>query len=88
MLIIYCANHFEKWSQFANFFLSHVVPKKVFAITHDFMVWITSPSHVQRKVDLLLSALTVNNGFWNCFYKVVLNLLFPIPSFLRTEVQL
>lgn len=84
LIVIYCVNNFEKWFEFADFFFSHVILKKVFTIVHDFMVWITSRSHVQRKVDLILSSLTVDNGFWNYFYKVVLTSLFPIPSFLRT----
>lgn len=86
--IVFSINNFERSSEFAEVFLFHFVnkPKQVFAIAHKFMIWITSLSRVQRKGDLFLSAVTINNGIWNYFYKLVFTSLFPIPSCFRTKV--
>lgn len=76
----YSINNFENWLAFVEFFLSNLLnkPKNVFAVAHEFLVWIASLSHVQRKDDLILSAVTFNSGFWSYFYKLVFTSSFLI----------
>lgn len=86
----YSINNFENWLAFVEVFLFNLVnkSKKVFAVAHEFMVWIASLSHVQRKRDLILSAVTVNSGFWNYFYKLVFTSSFPLHHALELRFNL
>lgn len=60
LFLVYSVNNFERWYEFVEVFLSHLVNKrkKVFVIIHEFIFWITF-----FPMYLILSAVAINNGF-------------------------